>query len=77
MYLKAAEESIKYKNIKIINKIDFSKKFDRVTCLEVMEHLTADEQIRILQECKDLYQMMAKLLFLYRLKLEYQVFSKI
>ncbi len=51
IYEKAEHESKEYKNIKIVNKIDFSQKYDCVTCLEVMEHLTEEEQIKIIQEC--------------------------
>lgn len=54
MHLKAAKETSKYKNIKIINHINFSKKFTFITCLEVMEHLTTENQIKVIQECQKL-----------------------
>lgn len=54
MFQKAINETKGFDNIKLVNKLDFSEKFNYISCLEVLEHLEENKQIDVFKDCKKL-----------------------
>lgn len=52
MCIAAQEEAKPFKTITIVNDLHGLAEFDCVTCFEVFEHLTEEEQIKTLRACK-------------------------
>jgi len=51
-----------YPNIKVVDSLSGLKRFDCITCFEVLEHLTEADQIKILRQCRELIKPGGKLI---------------